>query len=123
MHFLIDNALSPVFAQELKKEGHDVLHVRDVGMQDAKDDDIFDFAQKEGRIIVTADTDFGTILATRNETFPSVIIFRRTKSTRPIQLLSLLLANISDISNSLKIGSIVIIEDERIRIRALPLFQ
>ncbi len=123
MRFLIDNALSLFFAHELRKEGHDVLHVRDVNMHKCSDDEIFDFSQKEERIIITADTDFGTILSQRNDSFPSVIIFRRTKSCKPLELASLLLTNLNDIQESLSSGSVIIIEDKRIRIRSLPIFQ
>ncbi len=123
MKFLIDNALSPIFAKIMREAAYDVLHVRDVNMHTCSDDDIFDFASKEGRIIVTADTDFGTILAIRNEKYPSVIIFRRTESLKPHELASLLLSNISSLSGSLQKGSIVIIEDKRIRIRSLPIMQ
>ncbi len=121
MKFLIDNALSPLFSEEMRQKGYDVLHVRDVGMQSSSDEDIFDFAQKEGRIIVTADTDFGTILALRREAFPSVIIFRKTQYLKPLQLISLLLVNLPQVTESLEEGSVVIIEDKRIRIRSLPI--
>jgi hypothetical protein len=42
MRFLIDNALSPVVAEELKRAGHDAIHVRTYGMQAADDIDIFE---------------------------------------------------------------------------------
>jgi predicted nuclease of predicted toxin-antitoxin system len=91
LRFLVDNALSLVFAEELAKSGHDALHVRDLGMQAATDEEVFDLAAKEGRIIVSADTDFGTILALRRTAEPSVVIFRRSSGRRPEQQAKLLL--------------------------------
>lgn len=120
MRFLIDNALSPSMADGLKKAGYDAIHVRDVGMSKAKDIDILNFARKEDRIIVSADTYFGTLLALREFSKPSFILFRRSDK-RPTALLMQLMANLDQIADALTEGAVIVIEDKRIRIRQLPI--
>lgn len=53
MKFLIDNALSPYVAEALKTEGYAAVHIRDYGMQDADDEDIFEFAAEEDMVIIS----------------------------------------------------------------------
>lgn len=121
MRFLIDNALSPVVSEELNRAGHDAVHVRELGLQAASDQEIFDHATQDGRIIVSADTDFGTLLAARKQTAPSVILFRHGSQHRPADQAALLKANLPQLADALETGSIVVIEPERIRLRTLPI--
>ena len=92
MKFLIDNALSPALADLLQQAGHDAIHVRSIGLQHADDDAIFDRAAVEGRILVTADADFGTLLA-----------------------------NLPQLVDAMENGSIVTFEPARVRVRLLPI--
>lgn len=121
MRFLVDQALSPAVAVELNRAGHDAVHVRELGMQAASDEEIFDRAAQDDRVVVSADTDFGTLLALRNQTAPSVILFRHGSQHRPAEQAALLKSNLPQIVAALESGSIVVIQPDRIRIRALPL--
>ena len=89
-------------------------------MQDAKDEDIFEFAAKDEFIIVSADTDFGTLLALRELAKPSVILFRRGTQRRPEKQVSLLITNLPSIADELEYGAVVVFEEKRIRVRRLP---
>lgn len=121
MRFLVDNALSPVLATLLSQAGHDALHVRTIELQRAEDIVIFDKAAAEDRIVVSADTDVGALLAGRNVQKPSVIQFRGPRSRKPDALSHAILANLSQLAGALERGSIVTFEPSRVRVRALPI--
>ncbi len=63
MRFLVDANLSPRVASGLISAGFDSVHVTEVGLLTASDRAILDYAAENGLVIVSADTDFGELLA------------------------------------------------------------
>jgi len=82
---------------------------------------IFDKAAADDRIVVSADTEFGALLAARNVQQPSVIQFRGPGSRKPDALSRAILSNLSQLADALERGSIVTFEPSRVRVRALPI--
>lgn len=123
MNFLVDHSLSPAVAEKLRQAGHDSVHARRYGIHKADDEVLFDRAAQEVRVLVSADTDFARILATRQTTKPSVILFRRDTHRRPDAQARLLLANLPTISDLLDHGAIIIFEENRLLSRAAPLLR
>ena len=121
LKFLIDNALSPLVANMLRDAGFDAVHLRERRLQAADDDVLFDMAAKEDRVIVSQDTDSGTALARKRVSRPSVILFRRRSGWRPQAQVGLLLSNLPQVADALWRGWVVVLEQTRVRIRALPI--
>lgn len=68
---------------------------------------------------MSADTDFGELLAMSNDVMPSVVLFRGSE-VDATTLTTILLANLDQLHDALISGAIVVILDDRIRVRPLP---
>jgi predicted nuclease of predicted toxin-antitoxin system len=84
MKFLVDMALSPKTAKFLVALGYEAERVDKLGMAKSKDREIFEFAIGNNRVVITADMDFGHILAHTKSNKPSVIIFRLKQYLRTV---------------------------------------
>jgi predicted nuclease of predicted toxin-antitoxin system len=58
VNILIDAQLPPSLARMLMSAGHQARHVREVGLRNATDRTIWDYAVRERAVIVTKDEDF-----------------------------------------------------------------
>ncbi len=120
MRFLVDESLSWRVAVGLAGAGHDAVHVGDLKLLGADDLTVMEAAASTDRVLVSADTDFGELLAIGSHPGPSVIILRRVPHRPEVQT-ELLLANLDGVEQSLAAGAVVVVSAERVRFRLLPI--
>lgn len=121
MRFLIDENLSPRLADLLRTAGHDAVHVRDLGLASAPDEVVMSVAGTDLRTLISADTDFGTLLARTGATAPSFLLIRRASGRRAIEQAALIVDNLEAIAEDLEIGAVVVLGERALRIRRLPI--
>jgi len=121
VRFLIDNALSPEVARLLKEAGHDAVHVGDYGLHAAEDPVILERAGIEGRVLVSADSDFAMLLAVSRRNKPSFILFREAEIIRAEHYAGRILESLPGLESELSAGCVVTFRRGRIRVRNLPL--
>ena len=120
MKFLADMPMSPKTVSYLKSLGHDVYRIGEKGLPKAKDSEIVDIAIKEQRIILTMDLDFSAIIAKSQGSTPSAIIFRLSDESHE-NVEALLKDILPKVEREILKGAIVVVEDDRFRVRNLPI--
>lgn len=77
-------------------------------------------AREDDRTVVSADTDFGEMLAIGRHPGPSVILLRRAPH-HPDEQVGLLLAALGGVEADLDAGAVVVLSRGRARVRRLPI--
>lgn len=72
----------------LREQGHEEVHLRELGFQRMVDPDILEKARLEERILLTMDLGFGSLLAANASQLPNVIISRGPLDRCPTAFLS-----------------------------------
>ncbi|MEM6614606.1 MAG: DUF5615 family PIN-like protein [Cyanobacteria bacterium P01_C01_bin.72] len=120
MRFIADMGISLRTVEWLRQLGHDVVHLRDRGLQKLPDDEILALALVEQRIILTIDLDFAQLLAISKQTLPSVILFRLGNENYD-EINQRLTEVLHNCSQDLETGAIVSVNNETFRVRKLPI--
>lgn len=120
MRLLVDESLSDSVAHTLAEAGHDAVHVGDLDLLGAADEAVMRVAADEARVLVSADTDFGELLALNRHPGPSVVILRRSPH-RPTEQAQLLLEALPELEDSLAEGAVVSLTPGVARVRRLPI--
>lgn len=112
MKFLIDRCAGSTVARWLQDQGHDVVEARSLG-PDPGDSVLLEWAESQGRILITIDTDFGKMIYMKRAPHSGLIRLPDVPARRRIQLLELVL---NGYGSQIERGSVITVRGERIRI-------
>jgi predicted nuclease of predicted toxin-antitoxin system len=116
MRFIVDECCPRLYAYALREAGHDVTYVPDFDAR-ASDGTIAGLAIEESRVVVTADYDFGELAVRHRRHVPGVLLVAPSLDAIPVRAdrLAALVAE----RGELLMGSLTIMEPERVRFRPL----
>ena len=120
MGFLVDMNLSASVGEELRSQGHDIVHLDDAGLAELSDSEVFKKASEEGRVIVTGGLGFGEIIMALAGHLVSVV-FLRLNTMAASHVIERLDATLTRFEQALEDGAIVTVEEARTRVRLLPI--
>jgi predicted nuclease of predicted toxin-antitoxin system len=120
MRFLADMGISPKSVSHLRSQGHDAVHIHELGLERLDDEAILKLARDEGRVLLTHDLDFGELMAASGDSLPSVVVFR-LRNMRPERVSQYLDQIVEKHSEALEEGVIASVTEGQIRMRPLPI--
>jgi predicted nuclease of predicted toxin-antitoxin system len=118
--FLVDEDMARSTAVALRQAGHEAEDVRDVGLRGHSDQEVFDRAQAQGAILVTADKDFANILRFPLGSHAGIIVSRVPDRLPTQRVNEELLQALARLEGQKLEGALVIVEVGRVRIRRPP---
>ena len=120
MRLLANTCISPKTVEFLRSLGYETKRASELGLSTSTDQEIIDYAAKNSMVLITMDLDVGRIIALIWERKPSVILLRLRKPTVENMNKKLSYA-LNKTMDKLEKGVVVVLEEQRIRIRELPL--
>ena len=119
MRFLADQDVYAYTIAFLRSQGHDVLTAREAGLSTTPDQEILGRALETGRILLTRDSDFGSLAFLNMQPSTGIILLRIARQTAS-QVHQELLRLITEHTEEELHYSFVVVEPSRHRIRNLP---
>jgi predicted nuclease of predicted toxin-antitoxin system len=120
MRLLLDMNVSPQLVPAFEAAGHTCAHWSGIGDPRATDETILDHAKENGFVLVTHDLDFGAILATSQADSPSVIQVRM-QDVLSTRFVSMILVALERFAEELTSGALLVVDENRSRVRILPM--
>ena len=115
--FFIDACLPRSSTRVLRELGYDAIDAREVSMSSAEDTEIFEYAQKKGRILVTRDKGFGDVLKYPPGSHQGIIVLRLPSTYTANQINKVLKGFLLDVRIERLEKKLAIVEATRYRLR------
>lgn len=120
MRILVDMNLSPGWVNFLTEAGYESAHWSKVGPGNATDAELMAWAAEHGYVVLTADLDFGAILAASKTKRPSIVQIR-SDLLAPRAIGHAVVMALQQTRQELLDGALISIDAARARLRILPL--
>ncbi len=120
MKLILDMNLSPSWVERLRAAGWEAEHWSRLGNPRAPDREVLAAVVDQNAWLLTADLDFGAILAARGEHRPSVVLLR-LQDLSADHALDLVLGALERFGDELERGALLSLDERGGRIRLLPL--
>jgi len=115
--FVVDEDLPRSTSRLLRNKGFEVLDVRDCGLKGRSDEEIFNFAQKEGAVILSGDLGFGNLLKFPVGSNSGIVIVHFPNEVSSAELNRQISKEFDNLAEDDFKGNLIILEPGKIRIR------
>lgn len=115
IRILTDENISPKVVTFLRERGIDVIDTKEQNWRGKEDEEILEIAYKGKRFVLTHDSDFGTLAINEGKRNYG-IIYLRLRNVNPRNVIKVY-EHLLGLDTSISHGTILVIEETRIRIR------
>ncbi len=120
MRFLLDENADLPLGNYLEQRGHDITSIAMDYTRSIQDEDVLSIANRERRILITNDKDFGALIYQQHLAHSGVVLFRLKDEGVPFKISRL--ADVIHLHSERleRSAAFVVVTDKRIRIRSHP---
>jgi predicted nuclease of predicted toxin-antitoxin system len=119
MNLVLDQGVPRDAAAHLRALGYECIHLGEIGMSRAADEEILAFSLERNAVVVTLDADLHTILALSGASGPSVIRLR-LQGLGALEVVKLVKNVLASFEADLKCGSLVTVKARKTTCHRLP---
>ncbi|MGA9626128.1 MAG: DUF5615 family PIN-like protein [Bryobacteraceae bacterium] len=119
MNLVLDQGVPRDAAARLRGLGYECIHLGEIGMSKAADEEILAFSLEKNAIVVTLDADLHTILALSGASGPSVIRLR-LQGLGALDVAQLVQNVLAGFEADLKRGSLITVKARKTTCHRLP---
>lgn len=115
--FVVDEDMPRSTTRFLRNRGYEALDVRDCGLRGKSDEEVFNFAQGEGAVILTGDLGFGNLRKFPVGSHSGIVIAHFPNEISTAELNRQISREIDNLAEDDFKGNLIILEPGKIRVR------